>query len=133
MSVARFAKALLAVLLAICCPRLSQAAGLTVAWDPPSDGMTAGYLLLYGTASHSYSQQVDVGNTTSYILSGLSDGTTYYFAVRAYDAIGDVSDPSAEVSATIAPTVPAVVTALALTASVPPPQLVGTTVNWLST
>jgi hypothetical protein len=133
MSVSRLAKVIVVFLSAICCPRLSDAAGLTVAWDPPSDGITAGYVLLYGTVSHSYSQQVDVGNTTSYTLSGLSDGATYYFAVRAYDAIGDVSDPSAEVSAIIAPSVPAVVTALALAVSVPPPQLVGTTVNWLST
>jgi hypothetical protein len=129
----KFAKVIFVVVSAICCPRLSHAAGLTVAWDPPSDGMTAGYLLLYGTASHSYSQQVDVGNTTSYTLSGLSDGTTYYFAVKAYDAIGDLSSPSAEVSATIAPSVAPVVTALSLTSNVPPPQPVATSVTWLST
>ena len=127
------AKVIFVVVAAICCPRLSHAAGLTVAWDPPSGGITAGYLLLYGTASHSYTQQVDVGNSTSYALNGLSDGTTYCFAVRAYDGTGVTSDPSAEVCATTSTTVPPVVTALALAPNVPPPQLVGTSVTWFST
>ena len=133
MSVSRFVKVIAAVLLAICCPRLSHAAGLTIEWDPPGDGTTTGFILMYGEAPGSYSQQVDVGNTTSYTLNSLSDGTTYYFAVRAYDATGATSDPSAEVSATTLPSVLPAVTGLALTADVPSPEGVGTTVTWLST
>jgi len=129
----RFAKVIAIVLVAVCWPLSSNAAELTLAWDPPSDGITTGYIVLYGTAPHSYSQQVDVGNTTSYTVKNLLDGTTYYFAVRAYDATGATSDPSLEVSGMTAPAVPPVVTALALTANVPPPQLVGTTVTWLAT
>src|SRR6266487_1026138 len=120
----RFAKVIAIVLVAVCWPLSSNAAELTLAWDPPSDGITTGYIVLYGTAPHSYSQQVDVGNTTSYTVKNLLDGTTYYFAVRAYDATGATSDPSLEVSGMTAPAVPPVVTALALTANVPPPQLV---------
>jgi len=130
------------LLFAVCWPLKSQAAELTLAWDPPSDGITTGYILFYGTASHSYSEQVDVGNTTSYAVKNLLDDTTYYFAVCAYDATGVTSDPSTEVSGTTAAAVPpgsmalAVspgVTALALTSNVPSPQVIGTTVTWLAT
>jgi hypothetical protein len=114
------------------CPSGSAEAGdLTLAWDPPSDGTTTGYVLLYGTTPQSYLWQIDVGGTTSYTLKDLSDGATYYFTLRAYDAAGAVGGLSNEVSATIAPT-PAV-TGLALTASLPSPQVMGTSVTFLST
>ena len=132
----RFAKVIALFLFAVCWPLRSHAAELTLEWDAPSDGITTGYIVFYGTASHSYSEQVDVGNTTSYAVKNLLDGTTYYFAVRAYDATGVTSDSSTEISATTAPAVPAVppvVTALALSADVASPQLVGTTVTWLAT
>jgi hypothetical protein len=129
----RFAKVIAIVVSAVCWPLSSSAAELTLAWDPPSDGITTGYIVLYGTAPHSYSQQVDVGYTTSYTVKNLLDGTTYYFAVRAYDATGVMSDPSAEVSGTTPPAVAPVVTALSLTANVPSPQVIGTTVTWLAT
>ena len=95
--------------------------------------MTVGYIVSYGEAPQSYSWQVDVGYITSYAVNGLSDGSTYYFAVRAYSATGAFGDWSNEVSATVTPSVPPVVTTLALTASVPSPQVAGTAVNWLAT
>lgn len=122
----RLAKIILMFAL-ICSPRLSHAANLTLAWDPPSEGVVAGYIISYGTVSRAYSLQANVGNTTSYTLNGLSVGTTYYFVVSAYDATGRTSAPSAEISVRIAPPV---VTALSLTASVPPPQVAGTSVTW---
>jgi hypothetical protein len=101
-----------------------------LAWDPPEVGVPTGYRLFYGTASGSYSVEVDVGNATVYTVSNLSHLTTYYFAVRAYDATGALSDPSAELSAT--PEAP-VVTSLSLISSVPSPQVIGSTVNWVAT
>ena len=47
------------VVAAVCWPLSTNAAELTLAWDPPSDGITTGYVLFYGTTSHSYSEQVD--------------------------------------------------------------------------
>ena len=85
------------VLLVISWPRVSAAADLTLAWDPPTDGVTTGYTIFYGTASHAYSQHVDVGYVTSYTVTGLAPGTTYYFVVVAYDALGHQSSPSDEV------------------------------------
>src|SRR5262245_17077923 len=96
-------------------------------WDPPSDGITIGYILFYGTSPHSYSKQMDIGYATSYTVNNLSEWTTYYFALCAYDALGRVSDLSNEVSATVLPTAPSPppVTGLGLAASVPPAQVVG--------
>ena len=83
------------------------AAQASLSWTAPTtytDGTPitnlGGYKVYTGTASGSYSQNVDVGNVTSYTLSGLNDGTTYYFAVTAYDATGDVSGFSNQVSYT---------------------------------
>jgi hypothetical protein len=132
MWVSRFTM-VIALGLFISCPRLLQAADVTLAWDPPTDGVTTGYVLYYGTASHSYSQQIDVGYTTSQSFTNLSDGTTYYFAVRAYDAVRVMSDLSQEITASTTSSVPPPVTSLSLNSSLPSPQLRGTTINWLST
>jgi Fibronectin type III domain len=80
--------------------RATAAATLTLAWDPPSDDVTTGYVISYGTSSGTYVEQIDVGLVTSYVVPALADGTTYYFAVSAYNAAGDFSPPSAEVSGT---------------------------------
>lgn len=91
----------LLVLLLLCCPRVSAADELTLTWDPPADGQTAGYLIFIGTSPQSYSAQVNAGSATSFTVSGLSSGMTYYFAVRAYGASGALSAPSTEVQATV--------------------------------
>lgn len=102
-----FAKiTIILILFAICSPRLSHGADLTLAWDAPSDGTATGYIIFFGTASAPQSRQVDVGYATSYTVTGLSDGTTYVFSVRAYDATGALSDPSNAVSATTPPMLP---------------------------
>lgn len=76
-------------------------------WDAPttrSDGSTltdlAGYRIYYGTSSPvnaQNSEQIDVGNTTGYTLTGLEAGT-YYFTATAYDAFGNESAFSQEAS-----------------------------------
>jgi hypothetical protein len=130
MSTPRLGKVIFIVVLAMSCARLSEAADLTLAWDPPNDGMTTGFVLYYGTASRSYSQQLNVGPATSYTVTGLSAGTTYYFAVRSYDAAGDLSDLSAEVSGM---TGSPVVSSLSLTSNLASPQGAGATVTWSAT
>lgn len=67
----------------------------------------AGYKLYYKlTEDDSYNNTdvVDVGNATTIGLeyvSALSSGTTYYFAVTAYDASDNESDYSKDVKATL--------------------------------
>ena len=58
-------------------------------------------MIHYGTASGTYSQAIDVGKTTSYTVSNLSDGKTYYFAATAYNRAGQKSVYSNEVSKVI--------------------------------
>jgi hypothetical protein len=70
----------------------------SLAWDPSPDSTVTGYKLHYGTESGSYTESVDVGNTTSYTLDGLQPNTDYYFAATAYDDQGAESDYSNEIS-----------------------------------
>lgn len=70
-------------------------------WDPNSEATLAGYKAYYGTQSRNYTVSRDVGNQTSYVITGLTAGTKYFFAVTAYDVDGYESDYSEEVVCTI--------------------------------
>ena len=88
------------------------AAQATLAWDPNTESDLAGYKIHFGTASGNYTVHTDVHNVTSYTVTGLTAGQTYYFAVSAYDASGNESGYSNEVSYSIpgdngAPSTPA--------------------------
>src|SRR5262249_21021360 len=131
MNVCRLVKATTVVVLCVF-PRVSSAADLKLAWDPSTDGVTTGYMVFIGQSSGSYSQQINVGATTSCTVTNLSPGTTYYFAVRGYDAAGDLSNSSNEISATTAAPAPQPISSLSLTPNLPSPELVGTSVNWVS-
>ena len=79
----------------------ADAAGVTLGWNACTASNVAGYKVYYGTASGNYAYYVDVGNTTSYALSGLSTGATYYIAATAYDSSGNQSTDSNEVNYTV--------------------------------
>jgi len=88
----------------------AQAAQASLSWAAPTthtDGTPvtglAGYKLHIGSASRIYDQKVDVGKATSYTLSDLTDGGTYYFAVTAYNSSGVESAYSNEANKTFAP------------------------------
>jgi len=74
------------------------AAQATLAWDPNTESDLAGYRIHYGTISGSYTVHTDVHNVTTYSLTDLTVGQTYYFAVTAYDTAGNESGYSNEVS-----------------------------------
>src|SRR5262245_10953974 len=76
----------------------ANAATLTLAWDPSSGPDTSGYVIYWGTQSGVYSNSLDIGNQTQQQVSGLADGTTYYFVVRAYNSARALSVPSEEVA-----------------------------------
>ena len=80
----------------------AHAGQVTLAWDANTDPELGGYKLYYGQTSGNYSANVNVGNQTSYTLTALTAGQTYYFAVKAYDRLGqNESAFSSEVQATI--------------------------------
>jgi hypothetical protein len=70
-------------------------------WDPSPSSDVVGYRIYYGTAPGAYSQGVDVGNSSTLTVAGLTGPTTYYFAATAYDAFGHESAYSNEVSKAI--------------------------------
>jgi hypothetical protein len=103
----------------------AEAQTVTRLWDSNRESDLAGYIVGYGTESGQPTDAVNVGNHTSYQFSNLETGHTYYFSVRAYNTSGSISDPSAEVSATIG-TAPLTLTSLM--ANLTPPRTLGSRV-----
>jgi Fibronectin type III domain len=62
----------------------SLAGNVNLAWDPVATA--TGYRLHYGTSSGNYSSSVDAKNQTTITVFGLTDGTTFFFAVTAYNS-----------------------------------------------
>jgi hypothetical protein len=77
------------------------AQSVTLEWNPSTDPSVTGYNIYYGAASRTYTNKIDVGNSTNVTVNGLVEGVTYYFAATAYNILGAESDYSAEVSYTI--------------------------------
>src|SRR5271167_3664983 len=73
---------------------------VTLAWDAVSDPSVTGYMVYSGPAAGDYTSSIAVGNTTSYTVSNLVEGTTYHFAATSYDAAGTQSGFSNDVSVT---------------------------------
>jgi predicted phage tail protein len=85
---------------------VSQAAtaqSLRVSWDANIDPFTAGYRIFGGTQPGVYSWTVDVGNTTTAPLPPFPPGSSYFFVVRAYNAIGEMGPASNEASIDLGP------------------------------
>jgi len=69
-----------------------------LAWDKNTNPTAAGYNIYYGGTCGTYTNKICVGNTTNVIISGLVQGTTYYFAAAAYDSSGGEGPLLSEVS-----------------------------------
>src|SRR3981081_1859166 len=74
------------------------ASSATLTWN--QDPGAAGYRLHYGTSSGNLNQTSEVGSATQGTVSNLTAGQKYFFAVTAYDAAGNESTPSNEISTT---------------------------------
>ena len=95
----------IAFVLAICAftfPARAAAQDIRLAWDAPSDATVSGYRVHVGTQPGVYTQTFDVSvaDTTFTFTTGVP-GTTYYFAVKSFNASNVTSAFSNEVSAHI--------------------------------
>jgi hypothetical protein len=88
-------------------PVIAQAASVTMTWNRNQEPDIAGYRIYYGTQSGQYSDTITVYDSAtqplqrSYTVAGLSEGTTYYLALKTFDQAGQESDYSVETSQNI--------------------------------
>ena len=74
------------------------AANVTLAWNANPESNISGYRLSYGTSPGSRLNSLSTSGATQATVSGLAEGTRYYFAVQAVDQNGLQSAASAEIS-----------------------------------
>jgi hypothetical protein len=89
---------------------------VTLNWNQPSNGGSAitNYMVYSSTTSGNETFLFSPGNVTSYLVTGLHGGITYYFIVQAWNDVGG-SAFSLEQSATTPPTAPEAPQALVAT------------------
>lgn len=76
----------------------SSTASINLAWNRNQEPNIAGYRIYYGEASGLYSETQDAGNEVTATVANLMIGTTYYFALSAYDENTFESPRSDEIS-----------------------------------
>ncbi len=92
---------LIGLLLLLGVPMAAQADSVSLTWDPNTEEDLAGYKVYVGTTPAAYTDIIDVGHVTTYTISDLVPGETYFFAVTAYDIFANESNFSTELSTTI--------------------------------
>lgn len=75
----------------------ASAGAVRISWNRNSEFDIAGYEVRYGTTSGRYTEVVKAGLKTSVRITGIREGTSYYFVVVAYNRAGLRSRPSAEI------------------------------------
>lgn len=66
----------------------------TLSWTPPvNDGGSSiiGYKIYWGTVSGNLTNIISLNNVSTYNHTNLVNGTTYYYQIEAYNAVGDSS------------------------------------------
>ena len=82
-----------------CAPAFSTGS-VMLAWNPSISTNVVGYKIYCGVACGTYNNAVFVANTTNGTISGLVEGTTYYFAATSVDTFGNESPFSVEATYT---------------------------------
>lgn len=80
-----------------------RAAQVQLLWDDSNNpAVVGGYTLYYWQPTWDTPESVDVGNHTSYTLTGLEDGQTYHIAITVYTPDRDEeSEYSEEIVVTV--------------------------------
>ncbi len=85
-------------------PQGLRAAGgdgqVSLGWEANSEPDLAGYILYRSTTPGSGYEEIATLSTTDCLDTGLTNGESYYYLVKAFDTFGGQSDPSDEVQAT---------------------------------
>jgi len=89
---------LLVVFISIAALEKAHSQNVILNWNASASSAVIGYNVYYGTNSGNYPYKINAGNVMSATVSNLIPGLTYYFAATAYDAYGDESGYSPEVS-----------------------------------
>jgi hypothetical protein len=89
-------KLILAVALGVVLAAPIHAGTISLGWDAVQ-GAT-GYRIYYGTSSAQYPSNLNVGNVTEATVTGLTDCTSWFLAVKAYNSFGESPDFSGEIS-----------------------------------
>jgi hypothetical protein len=76
---------------------------IAVTWNVSTDTNIVGYRIYTGSVSRSYTNVLILGKVTNATISGLVEGTTYYFTATSYNTLGLESPFSSEISYTGAP------------------------------
>ncbi|MGO8942435.1 MAG: fibronectin type III domain-containing protein [Syntrophobacteraceae bacterium] len=84
----------------LCVAALANAASLKMAWTPCNNPEVVGYRIHYGTEAGNYTKTVQVEGrlTSKAVVDNLEDGKTYFFVITSYNAKGEESPYSYEMS-----------------------------------
>jgi hypothetical protein len=82
----------------VCLLIFGTAHSTTISWEPVEVSDLEGYIIHRGSESGIYTVTYNVGNVEQYNLQDLTEECTYYFSVTAYDAWGNQSDFSPEIT-----------------------------------
>ena len=82
----------------VCATTVPGTTSVALAWDANPEPNITNYQLSYGTVPGVHPNVIDAGASTTASVTGLVEGTTYYFEVCASNQTGQQSVPSAEVA-----------------------------------
>ena len=85
------------------CMMMPLGGAVLLTWLPNTEADVQGYKVYYGTSLGNYQVQTDVGKISQYRIDNLSENTTYYFTLTAYDTAGNESDFATPVSVFVTP------------------------------
>jgi hypothetical protein len=83
---------------------------VALGWNASPDTRGTGYFLGWRLDSSDCTNFLDVGNVTNATVAGLASNVGYYFTIVTYDAAGDQSPPSNQITVTLTPANPVVTT-----------------------